>query len=104
MLLGVFLFLSLRYNGLEVVDGFPETVGQLGDLETILAWHQLDPVDDFEKNRNNVIYNWQNNRNPFIDLPALISYIWGDNSGEVWFDNLNVYEFNNELTFFPNPN
>jgi endonuclease I len=97
------LFLSLRYNGLEVVDGFPETVGQLGDLETILAWDQLDPVDDFEKNRNNVIYNWQNNRNPFIDLPALISYIWGDNSNEVWFDNLNVYEFNSELTFFPNP-
>ena len=97
------LFLSIRYNGLEVVDGFPETVGQLGDLETILAWNQLDPVDDFEKNRNNVIYNWQNNRNPFIDLPDLISYIWGDNSDEVWFDNLNVHEFNTKLTFFPNP-
>jgi len=97
------LFLSIRYNGLEVVDGFPETVGQLGDLETILSWDQLDPVDDFEKNRNNVIYNWQNNRNPFIDLPDLISYIWGDNSDEVWIDNLNVHEFNNELTFFPNP-
>ena len=56
-----------------------------------MSWDQLDPVDDFEKNRNNVIYNWQNNRNPFIDLPDLISYIWGDNSDEVWFDNLNVH-------------
>ena len=26
------------------------TTGQLGDLETILAWNNLDPVDDFEKN------------------------------------------------------
>ena len=98
------LFLSLRYNGLEVVDGFPETVGQLGDLETILGWNEIDPVDDFEKNRNNIIYNWQNNRNPFIDFPDLISYIWGENSDEVWFDNLSVSEFQNEFTFYPNPN
>ena len=98
------LFLSIRYNGLEVVDGFPETVGQLGDLETILGWNEIDPVDDFEKNRNNIIYNWQNNRNPFIDFPNLISYIWGENSGEVWFDDLSLLEFNNELTFYPNPN
>jgi len=98
------LFLSIRYNGLEVVDGFPETVGQLGDLETILGWNEIDPVDDFEKNRNNIIYNWQNNRNPFIDFPDLISYIWGENSGEVWFDDLSLLEFNNELTFYPNPN
>ena len=97
------LFLSLRYNGLEVVDGFPETVGQLGDLETILGWNEIDPVDDFEKNRNNIIYNWQNNRNPFIDFPNLISYIWGENSDEVWFDDLSISEFQNEFTFYPNP-
>ena len=97
------LFLSLRYNGLEVVNGFPDTVGQLGDLETILAWDEIDPVDDFEKNRNNVIYNWQNNRNPFIDLPDLIDYIWGDNFGDVWFNNLDISEYSNGLTFYPNP-
>jgi endonuclease I len=84
------LFLSLRYNGLDIVNGFPETVGQLGDLQTILSWDDLDPVDDFEKNRNNVIYNWQNNRNPLIDLPELVNYIWGENYGDIWFDNLNI--------------
>ena len=98
------LFLSIRYNGLEVVDGFPETVGQLGDLETILEWNEIDSVDDFEKNRNNIIYNWQNNRNPFIDFPNLISYIWGENSGEVWFDDLSILEFQNKVHFYPNPN
>ena len=97
------LFLSLRYNGLDIVDGFPETVGQLGDLQTILAWNNIDPVDDFEKNRNNVIYNWQNNRNPLIDLPEIVNYIWGDNFGDVWFNNLNISINQNDFKFYPNP-
>ena len=97
------LFLSLRYNGLDIVDGFPDTVGQLGDLQTILSWNELDPVDDFEKNRNNIIYNWQNNRNPLIDLPEMVNYIWGENYGEVWFDNLNISVNQNDFEFYPNP-
>ena len=97
------LFLSLRYNGLDIVDGFPDTVGQLGDLQTILSWNELDPVDDFEKNRNNIIYNWQNNRNPLIDLPEIVNYIWGENYGEVWFDNLNISVNQNGFEFYPNP-
>ena len=97
------LFLSLRYNGLEIVNGFPETVGQLGDLQTILSWNDLDPVDDFEKNRNNVIYNWQNNRNPLIDLPELVNYIWGDNFGDIWYNNLNISTNKNDFKFYPNP-
>jgi endonuclease I len=97
------LFLSLRYNGLDIVDGFPDTVGQLGDLQTILSWNDLDPVDDFEKNRNNVIYNWQNNRNPFIDLPEIVNYIWGENYGDIWFDNLNVSTIQDAFEFYPNP-
>ena len=36
------LFLSLRYNGLEIVDGYPDLTGQLGDLQTILEWNNLD--------------------------------------------------------------
>jgi endonuclease I len=97
------LFLSLRYNGLDIVDGFPDTVGQLGDLQTILSWNDLDPVDDFEKNRNNVIYNWQNNRNPLIDLPEIVNYIWGENYGDIWFDNLNVSTSQDTFEFYPNP-
>ena len=89
--------------GLDIVDGFPDTVGQLGDLQTILSWNELDPVDDFEKNRNNIIYNWQNNRNPLIDLPEIVNYIWGENYGEVWFDNLNISVNQNGFEFYPNP-
>lgn len=39
-------------------------------------WHKLDPVDDNEVQRNNVIYNkFQGNRNPFIDYPQWVDAI-----------------------------
>ncbi len=98
------LFLAVRYNGLDIVDGFPNVTGQLGDLATLLDWHRNDPPDDYEMNRNNVVYTWQRNRNPFIDQPDLVEYIWGNNVGDPWSQPLSVVE--NELKdfrMFPNP-
>lgn len=98
------LYMEIRYNGLEVVNGFPSTTGQLGDLDTLLDWHRNDPPDDFEMNRNNVVYNWQKNRNPFIDQPQLVEYIWGTNVGDAWDQSLSIDE--NELSdvlVYPNP-
>lgn len=98
-------YMAVRYNGLEIVNGFPEgNVGEFGDLATLLDWHRNDPPDDFEMNRNNVIYNWQFNRNPFIDQPDMIEYIWGNRIGEDWDQVLNVTD-NTELkvAIFPNP-
>lgn len=34
-------------------------------------WHDADPVDNDEIERNNMIYNVQKNRNPFVDMPHL---------------------------------
>lgn len=47
-----------------------------GNLNTLLKWHKQDPVSSFELNRNNVIYNFQHNRNPFIDHPEWVELIW----------------------------
>lgn len=97
------LYMEIRYNALSIVDGFPET-GQLGDLQTILTWHRNDAPDDFEMNRNNIVYEWQRNRNPFIDLPDLVEYIWGTMAGEVWDQELNVSDTAlNQLKIYPNP-
>ena len=56
------------------------TMGVLSDL---LEWHRLDPVDEYEIHRNNLIYtNFQHNRNPFIDFPEWVDVIWGDAKNE----------------------
>lgn len=97
-------YMAVRYNGLQVVEGNPAdaTVGQLGDLTTLLQWNTMDPADDFEMNRNNYIQTWQKNRNPFIDHPELASYIWGANAGQVY--NLSTDNFDElKLALYPNP-
>jgi endonuclease I len=44
----------------------PAYMGLLGDL---LTWNQDDPPDDAERARDEVIYSFQGNRNPFVDHP-----------------------------------
>lgn len=87
--------LSVRYKGddsgtpdLELVDR--TTSGDepsLGHLCMLLHWHQQDPVSEAERRRNDRVYHWQGNRNPFIDRPEWVAAIWdsttcaGDTSG-----------------------
>tara|TARA_B100000073_G_C23719019_1_gene566958 strand:- start:426 stop:1559 length:1134 start_codon:yes stop_codon:yes gene_type:complete len=77
----------------------------LGKLSSLLEWHVSDPVDDFEINRNEIIFGFQENRNPFIDHPNLVNFLWGENVGQNWNENLsfNNISFENDLTVFPNP-
>lgn len=48
----------------------------------MLKWHREDPVSEKERIRNNAIYAHQHNRNPYIDYPELVEYIWGDKVGQ----------------------
>ncbi len=99
-------YMGVRYNGLSVVNGNPveNIIGQIGDLATLLQWNHSDPADDFEMNRNNYIYTWQVNRNPFIDYPNLADYIYGANYGQQWFSTLKVNEVTNtKIALYPNP-
>jgi hypothetical protein len=99
-------YMTVRYNALSVVNGdiADTTVGQLGDLASLLTWNTLDPSDDFEMNRNNYIYTWQVNRNPFIDYPDLANYIWGAKAGQVWHSSLSTNDFLNlKVNLYPNP-
>ena len=79
-------YMDLRYEGgsgepnLVVVEGlttYPNP--QIGSLSTLLEWHEQDPPDAFEKRRNDVIFKWQGNRNPFIDYPEFVNYLYNDN-------------------------
>jgi hypothetical protein len=68
--------------------------------ELLLEWDVSDPVSQKETDRNNAVYQVQNNRNPFIDHPEYTSQIWGLPSGidhpglqaaKVWYDGSNIY-------------
>jgi endonuclease I len=81
------LYMAIRYEGgvdantnqsepdLELTDDRSKIVitsaspAYMGLLSTLLAWHQADPPDAAERERNEVIYSFQGNRNPFIDHP-----------------------------------
>ena len=104
------LYMAIRYNDLSILNGYPvipdleDYPGELGNLEILLDWHRNDPPDDYEMNRNNVVYTWQLNRNPFIDQPDLVEYIWGTNVGELWDQELSIAAFGqNQISVYPNP-
>lgn len=58
-------------------------------INLLLKWHRQDPVSQKELDRNDAIYAYQNNRNPFIDYPEMAEYIWGDKTEERWTSNGN---------------
>ena len=53
-------------------------------IELLKKWHTNDPVSQKELDRNEAIYAIQGNRNPFIDYPTLVNYIWGADSVSVF--------------------
>lgn len=85
------LYMAMRYEGgthpvtgqsepdLELTDDRSKIVitssspAYMGLLSTLLAWHTQDPPDAAEQARNEVIFSFQGNRNPFIDHPEWAS-------------------------------
>lgn len=52
------------------------SVAYMGLKSVLLQWHSEDPVDDFERRRNDAIYAQQGNRNPFIDHPEYVDCVF----------------------------
>jgi len=82
---GIF-YMAVRYEGevdnepdLEITDDVnesqPDTV-KIGKLSTLLEWHLQDPPNTQEQLRNDKVFKWQGNRNPFIDHPEWVLDIW----------------------------
>lgn len=88
-------YMATRYEGengepdLELIDYLPtnnnSTAPLFAKLSDLLVWNLIDPIDEFEMNRNNVIFKYQKNRNPFIDHPEYANLIWGEGSNSPMF-------------------
>jgi endonuclease I len=77
-------YVAIRYDGDEPATSDMELVSyapsgsRMGNLNTLLRWHQEEPVTEAERRRNDLIFSdFQRNRNPFIDQPEWVAMIWG---------------------------
>ena len=75
-----------------VVNGAYPTLNSWS-RDLLLKWNAQDPVSQKEIDRNEKVWGYQNNRNPFIDFPELAEYIWGDKMGEAFIlsEHINGY-------------
>ncbi|MDR2867205.1 MAG: endonuclease [Acholeplasmatales bacterium] len=82
----ILMYMDVRYEGddgydnLTLVENAPTSSpyhGQIGRLSTLMQWNLDDPVSPQERQRNERVFEKQNNRNPFIDHPELANKIWG---------------------------
>jgi len=65
-------------------------------IDLLLVWHINDPVSQEELDRNENGFNFQNNRNPFIDNPNYVQAIWDPN--------FSINDFKSfEVSVYPNP-
>ena len=53
-------------------------------MQLLMEWHRADPVSAKEITRNDSVYKYQGNRNPFVDHPALAEHIWGTKQHVSW--------------------
>ena len=67
-------------------------------IDMLLDWHHSDPVSHRERMRNDLVYQIQGNRNPFVDRPEFVEMIWGDTTLQTG----NI-EKNKTIRIFPNP-
>ena len=84
-------YMDLRYEG-AAADNTPDLIlvdnigtengtAEFGKLCTLYQWHLNDPVDATETRRNTAVYEYQGNRNPFIDHPEWLATLYASKCG-----------------------
>ncbi len=104
----IIFYMATRYEGgdgeidLTVVDhlnNYP--LPQHGKLSALLQWNEQDPPDEFERHRNDVIFKFQHNRNPFIDNPEMVNLIWANGTANAI--SINDVTQSDDIVFPGNP-
>lgn len=85
-----YFYIATAYHDMKWNDSYAAYVTNTSYLtftpyliEVLLQWHRIDPVSEKEINRLDAISTIQHNRNPFIEYPELVEYIWGNKKGTI---------------------
>ncbi|WP_322969132.1 endonuclease [Faecalibacter sp. LW9] len=80
----ILMYMHIRYNqeGVQVTNANNVVWNSTNTFspempDLFLKWNAMDPPSEYELVRNEVIYEAQGNRNPFIDNPYLATLTWG---------------------------
>lgn len=82
----IYFYFATRYQNqvsswsYAMFNGTSNQVFTDGFLDMLLQWHENDPVSDREIAINNRVYQYQDNRNPYIDNPQYVHDVWGYSS------------------------
>ena len=68
-------------------------------IDLLLEWHRQDPVSEKEQHRQHIVSSIQHNRNPYIDYPELVEFIWGNRKGE--YIHLNELQCMEDTSYIP---
>lgn len=81
-----YMYMATCYQNLSWTGSQALQILQQGSYPTLqkwaytlfIEWAKTDQVNTLEVTRNNAVSKIQGNRNPFVDFPNLMEYIWGD--------------------------
>ena len=83
------LYMDTMYEDLLLEEEYVELskvlasdIGRHGNSSSIIDWALSFDVDEHEYQHNDVVYGIQYNRNPYIDFPALVDFVYGSKKDE----------------------
>ena len=83
-----YMYMATAYQDYKWSGDRALQILQQGDYPTLkewayklyIQWAKADKPDAVEVKRNNDVYKIQGNRNPYVDFPNLMEYVWGDST------------------------
>ncbi len=104
-----YFYMLTRY--MDFADSWSSPMLLDGDFvywakEMLIDWADNDQVSEKEQDRNNAVYQIQDNRNPFIDRPEFVELIWPADTSETidiihysgltsfWYSSSYIYQNN----------
>ncbi len=97
-----YFYMSTRYYtedaGWDITDMTVRSQLKPWALQMMMHWSNTDTVSQKEIDRNNTVYGFQENRNPFIDHPEYATLIWGNPVGTDL-----RFTAANQVQVYPNP-